>query len=119
MIGAILSSVLASSTLAAGQYVFEKQVSVAKLQSELVSAGFNVQSITCIGTKCRIEWRSGGEVKNPKKIINAHVYEDMDEARERRRRQMRAQLKRWRAGEISANEKDELLRGIAEMLLGE
>lgn len=97
----------------AAETKFNKQVNPGKLRKELEAASFKVENLRCDGTACTLVL-AAAEKKNPDSVIAAHVFVD----REQRRDALRALIKKWRAGGLSAAEKDDMLIRLAEQVMG-
>ncbi|MFA6091778.1 MAG: hypothetical protein WCU88_02455 [Elusimicrobiota bacterium] len=114
LLGVILF--LSATVASAREYTFSKKIEAGRLQSELRSAGFQVDYITCLGEKCRIIMPDK-EKKNPKAIIDAHKIIDRRAQFEARLAKARPLAKKMIDGTISPQEKDELLKMLAIIIL--
>ncbi|MBI3298126.1 MAG: hypothetical protein HYZ75_08180 [Elusimicrobia bacterium] len=118
---------LAGSVEAAGTFKFSRKVVLDKLVSELAAAGYNIRPddgyVQCTQNKdtpwdCVITWGRGGETRDPSPVINTHQYVESAAARKALQAQMRSLAEKWKAGTITAAEKDDLLKIFVFSYLG-
>lgn len=100
----------------AGNFSFTKKINPDVFQSQLISAGFNVDHISCSGDHCWIAWGSGGEKKDPTPIITAHVYADPIVEDKKDREQISLLGAKLKAGTITPQEKDQILLLMLKVL---
>jgi len=106
---------------AEGAYKFKKRVTPHLLQQQLVAAGYNVSpelGIACSDDNCAIYWGAGGEAKDPRSVIDAHVYQDRSALGAQEREALKALALKWKAGTITILEKEDLLKRLVLLLLG-
>jgi hypothetical protein len=106
----LLLLLLLPAMLSAREVHFNKLINPHILLSELKAAGFlfTPNNIICQGTKC-ILYLDDREAKDPSAIIAAHVYVDLRTQEKVRRDAIVALIKKWKAGTITAQEKDQLI----------
>lgn len=119
----VLGLIGAFSQSCEAQTIVWKKVNPARLQGELKGAGFNVGSILCQAQpsgnhRCEILWGKGGESKDPKAVIDAHVYRDFDEERRLAIAEVRFLSVRLKSRAITSSEKDRLLELMVELMFG-
>jgi hypothetical protein len=106
------------SQMAFGRDVsFKKKVNAGALQAELVAAGFSVQYIECSRDNCVVHL-SPDEKKDPLPVIQKYKHVDPIQERKKKTDALRAAHDKWRAGTITAKEKDRLIRDVIGMMLG-
>ena len=115
---AIMTSLLCCSEASARVVSFEKDANVGVLHSELSAAGFQIQSLQCLDRRCFITMPDS-EQKDPMPIVNRHVYMDPEQTRAARVQTAKALHRKLEAGAISPAERDELLKLLVALLLGD
>lgn len=112
----ILAGLLSAALQASAAVVkFEKEANPGKLRKELEAASFKVENLRCDGKDCTLIL-AASEKKNPAAVIAAHSF--AADAPVRHRDELRALIKKWRGGGLSAAEKDDLLIRLAEQVMG-
>lgn len=98
---------------AAREHQFTKRISPSLLKKELISNGFKVKVIDCIATACTLVL-DDDETRNPKPIIDAHVFIDLRAKDRQELAAIKALTAKWRAGTITPAEKDDLILRFIE-----
>jgi len=100
------------------EYRTTKRVNSDKLTQELIASNFNLAFMVTRRGETTIYWGSGGEMKDPSSLIEAHHYEDPFRKRAQGRAEMRVLAMKWIGGTITSAEKDQLLKMTVLRYLG-
>ena len=103
-------------SLWASNHKFNKKIISHELQEELISKGFNVDTITGLKDAHEIVWGPGGETKDPTAIIDAYIYIDPAIMAATRKASITMLVAKLRAKTITNLERDELLDKILQSM---
>lgn len=106
---ALMAAFLVITPLQAKELRFNKLVNAGRLQEELLVAGIKVNFITTYGDKVVIDVPAS-EKKDAAPIVAAHKYVDLAKVDSDARAEIRRLALKWKHGDITADEKDQLLK---------
>lgn len=116
----VVAMILCLGPLAqAKQYRIQKKVNSVKLLQELSNAGIRTNSLECPSSYqgCVLHLPDK-EKRDPGQVIKAHVYEDWEARSAQARGRMRELAEKWRGGDLTPQEKDELLKLLVFQMVG-
>lgn len=117
LVGLVVAMLFSPISAYCREVKFSKSLDMAKLESDLRAAGFNVKHTTCSGINCSLIL-ADSETKDPSAIIAAMPpASDMVELGRAAREQAIALAKKLKAGTATPAEKDVLLLRLCYLLL--
>jgi hypothetical protein len=117
-IGLLIVLIGLGQNIFAREVKFEKKVDAGALQAQLTSAGFKILWIECSVNKCKIVMPDS-EKKDPMSIVQKYVYVDTAEVKRKKTRDLQALYDKWDRGTITVDEKDQLLKEVVRVILGQ